>query len=277
MFGYITVNKPEMKFKDYDTYRTFYCGLCRQLQSDYGRIGQMSLNFDLTFLSIVLTGLYEPENRHETHRCITQPFVKHPMVFNEYGQYAADMTIVLTYLKCEDDWLDDHRYRSQVYRMFLKGKIQQVQIKYPKKIAIIQECLASIQTLEKQNSTNLDELSKLFGIVMGEIFTYKDDHWKDKLYEMGLYLGRFIYIMDAYDDIEEDIKSNSFNPFKEKFQEDNFEEYAKDILELMIAQCCEAFERLPIIEYSDIMRNILYSGIWSKYEIIKKRRQEEHG
>lgn len=277
MFGYIIVNKPELKIKDYDTYRTFYCGLCKQLQSEYGRIGQLSLNYDLTFLSLLLTGLYEPTNHYETHRCITQPLVKHPMVFNEYGQYAADMTIVLTYLKCEDDWMDDHRYRSQVYRMFLKGKFEQVKHKYPDKVDTIQKSLADIQELEKQDSKNIDEVSKLFGKVMAEIFVYKDDCWKNKLYEMGLFLGRFIYIMDAYDDVEEDIQNGSYNPLKEMFKDKNFETYAKDILELMIAQCCEAFECLPILEYSDIMRNILYSGVWSKYETVKKRRMEEHG
>lgn len=277
MFGYIVVNKPELKIKDFDTYRSFYCGLCKELQSDYGRIGQMSLNYDLTFLSILLTGLYEPENHHETHRCIAQPHIKHPMVFNEYGQYAADMTIVLTYLKCEDDWLDDRRYRSQIYRLFLKGKFERVKAKYPQKVQVIQESLTTIQSLEKENSDNIDEVSKLFGNVMAEIFTYKDDHWKDKLYDMGLYLGRFIYIMDAYDDVEEDIKNGSYNPLKNKFENAGFEDYAKGILELMIAQSCEAFECLPILEYSDIIRNILYSGIWSKYETVKKRRMEDHG
>ena len=61
MFGYISINKAEMKFKDYDVYHSYYCGLCKVLKECYGRRGQVTLSFDMTFLVILLTGLYEPD------------------------------------------------------------------------------------------------------------------------------------------------------------------------------------------------------------------------
>ncbi len=65
MFGYISINKAEMKFKDYDVYHSYYCGLCKVLKECYGRRGQVTLSFDMTFLVILLTGLYEPDTKTE--------------------------------------------------------------------------------------------------------------------------------------------------------------------------------------------------------------------
>ena len=83
MFGYIYVNEQELKLKDYTAYRSFYCGLCRNLHQRYGRTAQMMLNYDLTFLAVLLTGLYEPETKAEEYRCIPHPFQKHRMTENE--------------------------------------------------------------------------------------------------------------------------------------------------------------------------------------------------
>lgn len=278
MFGYIVVNKPELKIKDFDTYCGFYCGLCQSLHQCHGRLGQISLNYDLTFLAILLSGLYEPENNNRRIRCFMHPLHKRTVIDDPYMEYASDMTILLTYLKCEDDWKDDHAHTRHMYQKMLKSKFHKVKEKYPEKTARIVKALEDIHACEEQQDMNLDRVSSLFGIVMGEILCYRNDEWKDTLYQMGDYLGRFIYILDAYDDIEEDIKNNQYNPFKEDYKKDNFEKRAKDILELMIATSSEAFEVLPIFKYRDILRNILYSGIWSKYEMAKEKRLgDKHG
>ena len=77
MFGYIAINKAEMKFKDYDMYHSYYCGLCKCLKECYGIRGQMTLSFDMTFLIVLLTGLYEPKTQREVVNCIAHPFEKH--------------------------------------------------------------------------------------------------------------------------------------------------------------------------------------------------------
>ena len=61
MFGYITVDKPEMKVKDFYRYKAYYCGLCKSLQENYGLKGRVTLSYDVTFLVLVLTSLYEPK------------------------------------------------------------------------------------------------------------------------------------------------------------------------------------------------------------------------
>lgn len=274
MFGYVVVNKAEMKFKEFDLYHSYYCGLCKTLKNKFGIRAQVSLNFDMNFLAVLLSGLYEPKTEIKQERCVTHPVKKHLSRYNQCVDYAAKMTIVLTYFKCEDDWLDERKISRQAYKKLIKKAYDTVKQEYPEKVSKIEQCLHKINDYEKQGLDNLDEISKYFGEVMGLICTYQDDEWYDELYELGFYLGKFIYFIDAYEDIEDDIKKENYNPLKQMYQGEEFDGRCKDILELMISEAALAFERLPIIENASIIRNILYSGVWTKYEIIKKKRME---
>ena len=275
MFGYITIHKDELKFKEYDVYHSYYCGLCHTLKERYGCMSRLSLNFDMTFLALLLTGLYEPETKKEMSRCVMHPIHRQAKCYNQYVDYAADMTIVLSYLKCEDDWQDEKKVSKQLYKQTLKKAYQSVRQLYPHKIEVIEKELSSIHRLEKEKTTQIDEIAGCFGKVMAEICVYQDDEWKNDLYELGFYLGKFIYLMDAYDDVEKDIKKGNYNPFIEKFSQDDFEIETRNILEMMIARASTAFECLPIIENEEILRNILYSGVWSRYELRRKKRMGE--
>lgn len=275
MFGYIVINKPEMKFKDFDTYQSYYCGLCRTMQEHYGIKGRVALNYDMTFLAILLTGLYEPLSHREYRRCFLHPMKKHLEVRNELIDYAAKMTIALTYLKCEDDWFDERKITKNVYKNILNQSYQSIKKEFPQKLSLIEQQLIKIHEYEKMEDIHIDDISGCFGRVMAEICCYKDDLWKDYLYEFGFYLGKFIYLLDAYDDIEKDIKDHNYNPFIKKFQQNHFEEQTHALLEMMISRAAEAFEYLPIEENIEILRNIIYSGVWSQYELRYKKRMED--
>ena len=111
---------------------------------------------------------------------------------------------------------------------------------------------------------------------MSELFLYKEDEWKQTLSRMGFFLGKYIYIIDAYEDIEKDLKKGNYNPFKEIYKNEDFDNFVERILTMMISECAMEFENLPIIEDVDILRNILYSGVWAKFKAIRnKRRQVE--
>ena len=109
---------------------------------------------------------------------------------------------------------------------------------------------------------------------MSEVLAPKADEWEESLRNMGFYLGKFIYLLDAYDDVEEDIKNKNYNPFSEQYIIEGFDEQVRRILIMMMAQTCREFEKLPIIKYTDILRNILYSGVWCRFEVIHKKRKE---
>ncbi|MDD3360342.1 MAG: DUF5685 family protein [Hespellia sp.] len=275
MFGYIIINKAEMKFKDFDLYHSYYCGLCSVLKKKYGKRGQMTLSYDMTFLLMLLTGLYEPESQQGKARCIAHPFEKHATSVNEYTEYVADMNILLSYYKCKDDWQDEKKFSKMIFAKMLESKNEKVRKKYEKKAEIIAKNLNLIFESEQQNETNIDKMAGYFGEIMGQIFMYQDDIWKDSLYKIGFYLGKFIYLMDAYEDIEEDIKKNNYNPFITTWRLPDFDEKCRGILTMMMAECSKEFEKLPIIEYTDILRNILYSGVWCRYELVRAKRSEK--
>lgn len=275
MFGYIVVNKPEMKFREFDMYQSYYCGLCKSLKERYGKRGQITLSYDMTFLALLLTSLYEPETVSGYRRCVAHPVEKHLYRQNEFTDYAADMNLLFSYEKCRDDWNDERKFKQGMLAALLKKQNRQVYERYPQKIQKISECMDQIHTYEKAESRSIDEVAGAFGEIMAEIFAYRQDEWEETLRRMGFFFGKFIYLMDAYEDVPIDIEKGTYNPFKEAYEKEDFEESAGQVLLMMMAECSKAFERLPIVENVQILRNILYSGVWSRYDQVKQKRKEQ--
>ena len=194
---------------------------------------------------------------------------------DSYVEYAAKMTIALTYLKCDDDWIDDQKMSKQVYKKILNHSYQSIKKEFPQKIEMIEKQLDKIHEYEKMEDVRIDDISGCFGKVMAEICCFQDDLWQDYLREFGFFLGKYIYLLDAYDDIEKDLKDNNYNPFISHFHDEHFEERCHDLLEMMISRAAEAFEYLPIEENVEILRNIIYSGVWSQYELRYQKRMED--
>ena len=272
MFGYVVVNKPELKIKEFNIYKGYYCGLCRSLKKRYGLMGQLTLTYDMTFLSMLLTALYEPEIFDEMHRCIAHPTKKRRMISSKYTDYVADMNIILSYYKSMDDWKDDWNVIKLLFAKLIKsGKND-----YLEKSQAIASLLNELGTREKNNETGIDVMAGIFGKIMAILFVPQKDRWSDTLSRMGFFLGKYIYIIDAYEDIEKDLKKGNYNPFKDIYKNEDFDNFVERILTMMISECAREFENLPIIEDVDILRNILYSGVWAKFKAIRnKRRQVE--
>ena len=275
MFGYVVMNKPEIKFKDFDLYRSFYCGLCRELREKYGISGQITLTYDLTFVIMLLSGLYEPPIQKGTTRCIIHPVRKQPVRKNAITEYAADMNVFLAYYKCVDNWNDDRSPVSLVYGQTLKKKDKKIEKQYSEKTRIITKLLEELSRMEKEGERDLDRVSGCFGRIMEEIFAYRKDVWEPTLRRMGFFLGKFIYLMDAYDDVEKDVEKGNYNPFAEEYIMEGFQEKVQQMLVMMMAETCREFEKLPIIKYTDILRNILYSGVWCRFETVSRQRKEK--
>lgn len=275
MFGYIIINKGEMKFKEFDVYHSYYCGLCRALKQRYGALGQISLTYDMTFLVMLLSSLYEPETKVGMTKCIAHPFEKNITRHNIYTDYGADMNVLFSYYKCLDDWNDDKKITRLAYSKLMKGAYCKIRSDYCEKVKRIDGLMREFTAEERRQTEDIDRISGLFGEVLGEIFAFKKDEWEESLRKIGVYLGKYIYLMDAYEDIEEDIKKNRYNPLKKKFDDPDFEEETKMILTMMMAGCSREFEKLPIIENAEILRNILYSGVWTRYEAVRENKSEK--
>ncbi len=275
MFGYVIVNKGDMKFKEFDVYHSYYCGLCQALRKKYGKAGQMSLSYDMTFLAMLLGSLYEPETKEEKIKCIAHPFEKHMARSSEFTLYAADMNLLFTYYKCRDDWVDEYKMSRLAYGKLLKKAYRRICSRYGEKARRIDNLMRVISQEERKQNRDVDYMAGLFGEIMGEIMAVRKDEWHDNLRAMGICLGKFIYLMDAYEDIEEDIRCGRGNPLVKRYENPDFEEEIKTVLTMIMANCCKEFEKLPVIDNVEILRNILYSGIWYRYEMVRKKREEK--
>jgi hypothetical protein len=271
------VNKAEMKFKEFDLYHSYYCGLCRKLKEKYGFSGQLSLNYDMTFLLLLLTGLYEPETVQGEYKCAAHPFGKQTVRTNQFTEYVADMNILLTQYQCKDDWEDEKRLPKFLYGKTLERKNKKLKAIYGKKIRSINLLLYDLAVAEKENKLDVDAMSGIFGKVMAQLVVCREDEWGDTLYRFGFYLGKFIYLLDAYEDIEKDIRKGTYNPLKRMYHALDFEEECRTILTMMMSECCKEFEKLPILENVEILRNILYSGVWCRYETVREKRNRKKG
>ena len=292
LFGYIGINKPELKIKDFERYREYYCGLCHSLGNHHGLLGQISLSYDATFAAVLLSALYEPASYRMQSGCVLHPVGKKKYLSNQFIDYVADMNILLTYYKCQDDWNDEKSLVKFSYGVTLKRRAKMVESRYPRKASVIKSSLNTIYELEKCSDSNIDKLSNAFGDIMAEIFDIspKDldardknrygDIWKSELKTLGFNLGKFIYIMDAFDDVKKDIKKGNFNPFMDRYKaclEDelamsDYEAYVEKLLMMCASNMAKSYERLPVVHETAILRNIIYSGIWMKFVSICKER-----
>ena len=152
--------------------------------------------------------------------------------------------------------------------------MRQLKSEYPAKMAAVSSNLRKLSVLERKDEQNIDLMAGLFGNITAELFAYRADEWEASLRKIGFFLGKFIYLMDAYEDVERDLASGSYNPFKEAYLTDpDFAGNCRELLTLMMAECSREFEKLPILLHADILRNILYSGVWCRYAKITQDSQ----
>lgn len=277
MFGYIMIDRQELKGKDLDRYQAYYCGICQDLKRIGKEGSRLTLTYDMTFLAILLTGLYEGNAVPEKKACILHPLRKKPCICNEYTAYAAEMNILLVYHNLMDDWLDEKNVLHYSMAKSLSGSYQKISDKYPRQSRAIAVYLEQLHKTEEENVPSVDQAAGLTGKLMAEIFQYhSDDIWKEDLGEMGFYLGKFIYLMDAWEDLDKDRKKKNYNPLESIADREDYEDRTAHILAMMAAGAARAFERLPILENVDILRNILYSGIWIKYRMLKEKKDKKN-
>lgn len=275
MYGYVTANRAGLTEDQARRYRAYYCGLCRRLHALHGVKGQLALSYDMTFLVLLHTGLYEPEGSAGVGRCAVHPLQKHETLCNEFTDYAADMAVELAYRKLLDNWQDDRSVSSRMAAASLEKRHLALAEKYPRQCAAIHLGLAKLAEGEAADRQDPDGMSSYFGALLAELFDLRRDEWSGTLQEMGMSLGKFVYLMDAYEDLPGDLKKGRYNPLRALACRPDHEELCRRMLAALMAQCASAFERLPILQEADLLRNILYSGVWVRYTALQQKRGEQ--
>lgn len=283
MFGYVIPLKQELKIREYNIFRGYYCGICHEIKKNYGNIPRLSLNYDMTFLAIFLDSLCDTKIETINKRCIAHLLKKPSIIYNNLAiTYAASMNVALSYYKILDDVNDDNNIKSK----FLLHMLSHYNKKFTKDILfinkIIEKELKRLSILEREkNFSSLDEICDPFSVIVGKIIElYPNSLYNDSidkrelLYKFGYTLGKWIYLIDALDDLEEDMRLKKFNPIEFLFNESNFnyselKDSITDRIEFNILNCAyncmEIFNKLEIKKNKEIIENIISLGMMDKY------------
>lgn len=268
MFGYVVPLKNELKIKEFDVFKGYYCGICKSI----GKINYPTkyfLNYDMAFLALLLSSI-EHEKQIPMRNFCPYKFRKVNYYLNEYIEYAALLNVFLTNRKLLDNYKDNkniiYYLASKVIKANYKGHIEE-------KIKNIDKYLDEIDKLEKENSSDIDALSHNFGKVLEEIFDVFDDKRRLSLRYFGYNLGRWIYVIDALDDLKEDIKKGSYNPLKNAFDIDA----VRFALYSYLDNLTKAYELMEIKKNKGLLDNIIYLGLANKTETVLKGENKNEG
>lgn len=282
IFGYVHPLKNELRFREYDYYRAFYCGVCRAIGRSYGQLPRFTLINETGMLAMILdytlgSGDY-PLTKRKT--CIAHPVKKIISVKeNSFVDYCADINVLLAWYKLQDGWKDDKDFKSLsgltlLRRAFFKAK------RYNPKLAELVKCQIELQSkVEADKCSSIDEASHPFSVLIGNFCANAATEFDGDLYFLGYNLGKWIYLIDAFDDISDDIKTGAYNPLVLRWDK-KIDENAKDFtqrilldvrftLEMCLATCAELWERITekrrenekCKEAYDVMNNIIYLGL----------------
>ena len=268
MFGYVMADLPELSKDLQKRYMQAYCGICRQIRARASNAARLALSYDMAFLALLLMSLYEPEEERGKRACKLHPVHPRPWTDCEIIRYCADMNVALAYYNCMDDYADEKKPAARLAAKNLSPALPRIREAYPRQCQAMESCISRLSALEKENCKKPDEPAGCFGQLMAELLVWQEDMWAPALREMGMALGRFIYLADAAVDYRRDLRKKQYNPFIAMGMGENRAQW-EQYLVLAMARCTDYYERLPLVQDKKLLDNILYSGVWIEY----RRRQ----
>ena len=230
MLGYVTADKPELKMREFEVYSGYYCGVCKSIGRRYGQLPRMVLSYDAAFLALLLAGLFKEEDNPTREHCIIHPIKKKTIVSGDAIDYAADVMLILAWFKLIDDARDEGKLYAKAAVFTMKGKYRKLEASRPGLCQKINHNLEELTKLEDSKCESLDQAAEAFAKIMEAIFEEGPvpDGFREYevLRRIGYHLGKWIYLIDAIDDIDENIESGAYNPLLYRFKyqpgEENF-------------------------------------------------------
>lgn len=288
MFGYVKPFKPHMRICEYETYRASYCGLCKVLGEDYGFAARMTLSYDFAFLGLMALAMNDCPADIVPQHCLIHPFKKTPCLVSEGGlDFTAAAASILIYEKIKDDE-EDRRFLGKIGPKIMLGLTKKgyrkAAEKYPDLAEYISEQLKAQAKLEKENCKSIDKASEPSSNILAEIASRLSDDPEQKhlLRRFGYLLGRYIYIADAFDDIEKDFKTRGFNPLImgnyviNDLELPRVQKKTEDSVNFTLGALADCYVQLEIKRYKPIIDNIVYLGLKNAFYDLVKDKEKKH-
>lgn len=281
MLGYVRMYKPELKVKEYETYRGLYCTLCKNLGRQYGILSRLILSYDLTFLALIILSVQSVSPSFKGGRCPFNLSKKCNYCTNadEVFNFTSAVSVIMFYYKVKDNIADGGFFKKVLMYLILPyaaSRRKKAMKKYEKLDIIISKSMNKQAETEKENTDSFDKAAHNSADALGKIFTYYDDANID-LYRFGYMVGRWVYLIDAADDIEKDMKNHSFNVFVNKYHMTSVNEITQNVkkdiestLNVSSAAAIEAYNKLELTVMFPIIENILFDGMGSSMNKVLK-------
>ena len=260
MFGYVIANVDALSPEDKTTYRALYCGLCQALGEQYGLRGRMMLTYDMTFLVLLLSALDDAPVAGGEFVCPVHPLKKQQCHNTPHTAYAADISAVLAYYQALDDKQDDRRSAATLRASAIESSPHGSRAPSRRQPGHQgRACTAKRHGNHRRNQPRCP--GQRLGQALGEVFAIGSEPQQDALRAFGWALGRFIYLMDAVMDLKDDLLKERYNALIAVPTEHHL-----PLLQTQMALCTTLYEQLTVVRYKTILDNILYSGIWTRFE-----------
>jgi hypothetical protein len=284
VFGYILPEKPELKIKEYDVFRAYYCGVCKSIGKRCGQLKRFLLNYDTTFLALFLSSLEIKDIHICPQKCAAHPLKRRLIAEGTKAiEYASDINVLLAYYNLLDNWKDEKSIKSGAATLLLNSSRKKLMKEYKEKCAIIEKKLQELTKLESGKCSSMDRAAEPFAKLMEEIFAYaplcSDPKTEKALRWIGYNVGKWVYILDAFDDIEKDIIKSSYNPLllQYGYNNGNVQEFKISIktkvefnLTYTLGEIARTCELLDFKKNKGLIENIVYMGMLRKTEQILK-------
>ena len=269
MFGYILAKQEELKIRENEAYKAIYCGLCRRLKETYGHAATVGLSYDFAFLACLGMALDEDEPVFAKLMCVTNPLKNRNMLSSEASlDLVAGANVLLCCGKLRDDLADEQgakRTKAKVALVPLGGAENLARTYFPKLANCIDEALLGLATAEVGPPLSLDGYTRHFADMLANIAAElsQDEVEGRVLHELGYQVGRWIYLMDAVDDLKKDKELGRFNPLVSAKLDEDIPLVIQMLTDAAFAATA-ALDLLPIKRYKGILENILRVGMPAK-------------
>ena len=281
MFGYVKTDKPEMKIKEYEAYRGLYCSLCKTMGRYFGIFSRLTLSYDITFLVLTRLSFIGTLPCFQGGRCSFNPTKKCSYCSNaeEELRYASAVSMMMFYHKVRDNISDGSVLKKILMYLILPWvtlKYKKAKNMYCEIAEIVENCMIKQAETEKKNSASTDEAAHQSAEALGRITAYNIDDPEGNIYRFGYGIGKWVYLTDAFDDIEKDLKDGSYNVFVNKYnlaRESYTDEIKRDItatINMSSGFFIEAYENIEKKTLTPIMENIIYEGMHKSLDRIIK-------
>lgn len=284
MFGYITAYKPELKIREWELYQAVYCGLCKELGRNYGPFSRMFLSYDFVFLALLIESANGEDPAISPGRCMLNPVKIKPICKGSAAlSYCAALSLLFLRYKILDNIRDKpfwHGLKWRFLKLLTWPSCRRAKKRLPGVALRIDAYIGDLHRLEEENCPILDEIALLFGEVLQDVGQREiaDPAAKRIAGEMLKTLGRWIYILDAFEDLAEDEKNKAYNPLFTRFEKakgeetDAFRNRIRGEVEFTLTQSlaasASAFALLEENHFNPILHNILYLGLRARQQTI---------